>query len=193
MNTSLPIHVFYTYACNAFKYPYNETAAILAYNYIKNYPILNIDILLFIVAGNLFALLGQTKQSDTEIISAINSAKSAINHVTSATDSVKYALSAANADGYHKGGSGYTDAASARNAAAKAAAQVAYDFAKYAAGQSISTESVAGQFAEYAVNRAYNVTSEHKSAFICASGSIYLNVYKLLNSSKSSKCKISIK
>ncbi len=73
---------------------------------------------MFIVAVNLLALLGQMKQNGTKINEYINSDKSAINHVTSATDSVKSALSANNATGYHKGVSGYTDAVSTHNAAA---------------------------------------------------------------------------
>ena len=79
---------------------------------------------MFIVAVNLLALLGQTKQNCTKINEDINSDKSALNHVTSATDSVKSALSlslslsANNATGCHKGGSGYTDAVSVYNATA---------------------------------------------------------------------------
>ena len=75
VNASMPIpdklQDFYMNSLKSFNAPYDELAAIRAYNYIQTYDSTNNSILSRIAAGNLLALMGQTNSDAAELDKAI--------------------------------------------------------------------------------------------------------------------------
>lgn len=75
VNAAIPIpdklQDFYMNSSKSFNAPYDEVAAIRAYNYIQTYDITDTSILSRIAAGNLLALMGQTNADAAELDKAI--------------------------------------------------------------------------------------------------------------------------
>jgi hypothetical protein len=138
--------------------------ALAAYNFIRNVNITDNNIQALVVAANLLCLLGQNPQNTTLIA---NAKADALPYYSGYNSNYNYAYRAAY---YAASAANYAAAANAAHAAANAANAAAY-----------GAKTAYNAAANAAVNAAYAGNQNNlPSAYTCAAGLIYLNIYTLL-------------